>query len=99
MCSKEEGSHEQGLCWAEHVIGRIHRRCIRRSFEYLFKWLREGDVAVPTAVRQDAAHVACEDRHMKDQISNTGALVVGRRLFDMAGGWMGLIRSGSPSWS
>ena len=54
------------------------------GFEHLFQWYGNGDVAMPTAnpemtFRTSAASAA----HLGDLIERTGALVVGRRLFDL----------------
>ncbi|MGI5520455.1 dihydrofolate reductase family protein [Micromonospora sp. CA-259024] len=60
------------------------------GFEYLFRWYTNGDVETPTAdpgmtLRTSAASA----RHLRDLNERTGALVVGRRLFDMTNGWGG----------
>ncbi|MFC0509001.1 dihydrofolate reductase family protein [Micromonospora costi] len=60
------------------------------GFEYLFQWYGSGDVETPTAnpdmtMRTSAASA----RHLREHTERTGALVVGRRLFDMTGGWGG----------
>jgi dihydrofolate reductase len=60
------------------------------GFEYLFQWYANGDVETPTAnpdltMRTSAASA----RHLRELNERTGALVVGRRLFDMTNGWGG----------
>ncbi|MFC4018852.1 dihydrofolate reductase family protein [Micromonospora sp. GCM10011542] len=60
------------------------------GFEHLFQWYGNGDVETPTAnpemtLRTSAASAA----HLRDLHERTGALVVGRRLFDMTNGWGG----------
>ncbi|MFI6262566.1 dihydrofolate reductase family protein [Micromonospora sp. NPDC051006] len=60
------------------------------GFEYLFQWYGNGKVETPTAnpdmtLRTSAASA----RHLRELNERTGALVVGRRLFDMTGGWGG----------
>ncbi|MGN9774421.1 dihydrofolate reductase family protein [Micromonospora sp. H33] len=60
------------------------------GFEYLFQWYGNGDVETPTAnpdltMRTSAASAA----HLRELNEKIGALVVGRRLFDMTGGWGG----------
>jgi dihydrofolate reductase len=60
------------------------------GFEYLFQWYTNGDVETPTAnpdmtLRTSAASA----EHLRDLNEKTGALVVGRRLFDMTKGWGG----------
>jgi dihydrofolate reductase len=60
------------------------------NFELLFEWYRNGDVVVETA-REDLTMTLTPPsaeyfRHVMD---SAGALVVGRRLFDMTNGWEG----------
>ena len=60
------------------------------GFEYLFRWYSNGDVDVPTGrpdipIRTSAASA----RHLRELNDGIGALVVGRRLFDMVQGWGG----------
>ena len=60
------------------------------GFEHLFKWYGNGDVAVPTAdpnMTMQMTEVSAE--HFRGVVDATGALVVGRRLFDLTGGWGG----------
>ncbi|MEK8105032.1 hypothetical protein NKG94_07105 [Micromonospora sp. M12] len=40
---------------------------------------------------------AASARHLRDLTERTGALVVGRRLFDMTSGWVAAIRWTCPS--
>jgi dihydrofolate reductase len=67
------------------------------GFEHLFRWMAGGDVAVPTAqpdrvLRTSAASAAVLRRHLDE----VGALVVGRRLYDLTGGWGGTHPFGVP---
>jgi dihydrofolate reductase len=67
------------------------------GFEHLFKWYGNGDVVVPTTkpdmtFRMSEASAA----HFRSIIDNTGALVVGRRLFDSMGAWGGNHPMGRP---
>lgn len=67
------------------------------GFDQLFKWYRNGEVEVPTAqpertLRMSAASV----EHWRNLIETTGALVVGRRLFDLTDGWGGNHPMGTP---
>jgi dihydrofolate reductase len=67
------------------------------GFEHLFKWYANGDVVVPTTkpdmtFRMSEASAA----HFRSIIDNTGALVVGRRLFDSMGAWGGNHPMGRP---
>lgn len=58
------------------------------GFEHLFQWYGNGDVETPMAgmtVRTSAASA----EHLRALRERTGALVVGRRLFDMTNGWGG----------
>jgi dihydrofolate reductase len=60
------------------------------GFDLLFDWYRNGDVVVETA-REDLTMTLTPPsaeyfRHVMD---SAGALVVGRRLFDITNGWEG----------
>ncbi|MFE9188219.1 dihydrofolate reductase family protein [Micromonospora sp. NPDC007208] len=60
------------------------------GFEYLFQWYANGDVETPTANPEMTFRTsAASARHLRDLNERTGALVVGRRLFDMTSGWGG----------
>jgi dihydrofolate reductase len=54
----------------------------------LFAWYSAGEVAIPTA-NEDIRFEVDEDsaRMLRDMLANTGALVSGRRLFDLTNGW------------
>jgi dihydrofolate reductase len=60
------------------------------GFEHLFKWYSSGDVEVPTG---DPAMTLRMTQASVDRWSNlleqTGALVVGRKLYDYTNGWGG----------
>ena len=63
----------------------------------LTRWLLDGDVAVPTAnpavtFRTSEASAA----ELRDSLDDVGALIVGRRRFDLAGGWGGAHPMGVP---
>jgi dihydrofolate reductase len=67
------------------------------GFEYLFRWYGNGDVVVPTAkpdmtLRMNEASA----KHFQGLADATGALVVGRRLFDFTDGWGGMHPMGVP---
>ena len=68
------------------------------GIEQLFVWYFSGEVTVPTASSQmppfqtDAASAEV----LRDALANTGALIAGRRLFDIAGGWGGTHPLGVP---
>ncbi|MFE0020699.1 dihydrofolate reductase family protein [Amycolatopsis sp. NPDC059021] len=67
------------------------------GFEHLFRWLGSGDVEVPTA---DPGHTlrmsAVDAEYLREQWDSTGAIVVGRRLFDFTRGWGGSHPIGRP---
>jgi dihydrofolate reductase len=67
------------------------------GFEHLFKWYGNGDVAVPTAdpamTVQMTQTSADHFRAIRDM---TGAIVVGRKLFDFTSGWRGNHPLGVP---
>jgi dihydrofolate reductase len=61
------------------------------GFEHLFKWYGNGDVAVPTADPNMTLQLTeVSAKHFRGIIDMTGALVVGRRLFDLTSAWGGL---------
>jgi dihydrofolate reductase len=67
------------------------------GFEHLFKWYGNGDVEVPTAQPEMTMRMsAVSADHFRTIIDNTGALVVGRKLFDATGGWGGNHPMGRP---
>jgi dihydrofolate reductase len=61
------------------------------GFDLLFQWYGNGDVEIPTAspdvppLRLSAASAAL----VREEWENTGALIVGRHLYDMTNGWGG----------
>jgi dihydrofolate reductase len=67
------------------------------GIEQVFAWYGSGDVAVPTAVEWATFRVskasAAVIRHAQATI---GALIAGRRLFDLANGWGGTHPMGVP---
>jgi dihydrofolate reductase len=67
------------------------------GFEHLFKWYGNGDVEVPTAKPEMTLQMsAVSAEHWRTVINMSGALVVGRRLFDSTGGWGGVHPIGIP---
>ena len=67
------------------------------GFEQLFKWYGNGDVVVPTTQPDMTLRMtAVSTEHWRDIVDNTGALVVGRRLFDLTDGWGGNHPMGGP---
>ncbi|MEV0455807.1 dihydrofolate reductase family protein [Catellatospora methionotrophica] len=60
------------------------------GFEHLFHWYGSGDVEVPTANPQRTLKMsAASAKYFTELSANTGALVVGRKLFDAVNGWGG----------
>src|SRR5918994_8679 len=60
------------------------------GFEHLFKWYGNGDVEVPTNKPDMTLRMSeASARHFRRIVDNTGALIVGRKLFDSTGGWGG----------
>jgi dihydrofolate reductase len=56
----------------------------------LFDWLQNGEVEIPTPAGDFAVHVTpASAEHLRRWMSSLGALVCGRELFDVAGGWQG----------
>jgi dihydrofolate reductase len=60
------------------------------GFDYLFKWYGAGDVEVPTGNPDMTFRVsAASAEHLRRLNERLGALVVGRRLYDMTNAWDG----------
>ena len=60
------------------------------GFDYLFKWYGAGDVEVPTGHPDLTIKVsAASAEHLRRLNERLGALVVGRRLYDMTNAWGG----------
>jgi dihydrofolate reductase len=67
------------------------------GFDLLFRWYGNGDVEVPTAdPNMTMRSSAVSADHFRAVIERTGALVVGRRLFDLTSGWRGNHPVGCP---
>jgi dihydrofolate reductase len=67
------------------------------GFEHLFKWYGNGDVEVPTADPDMTPRMTPESAEYFATIRDmTGALVVGRKLFDFTSGWGGNHPLGLP---
>ncbi|TCC35920.1 dihydrofolate reductase family protein [Kribbella speibonae] len=68
------------------------------GFDRLFAWCTAGTVETPTSqpdrltYRTNAATAA----YLRDLLEGTGALVIGRRLFDATNGWNGSHPLGKP---
>ncbi|WP_067488946.1 dihydrofolate reductase family protein [Actinomadura hibisca] len=60
------------------------------GFDHLFRWFSGGDVEVRTTDPNLTFHLTEQSAAaFLPSIEATGALVVGRRLFDLTGGWGG----------
>jgi dihydrofolate reductase len=60
------------------------------GFDQLFKWYENGDIVVPTTHPTLTFRLTKPSADYVDHVKrSTGALVVGRRLFDITGGWGG----------
>src|SRR5262249_7569447 len=60
------------------------------GFDHLFRWYGNGDVETPTANPEMTFRTsAASAEHLRQFTANTGALVVGRRLYDITNGWGG----------
>ena len=67
------------------------------GFDQLFKWYGNGDVEVPTTKPEMTMRMTEENaEHWRSVLDLTGALVVGRKLFDYTGGWGGEHPIGKP---
>jgi dihydrofolate reductase len=64
---------------------------------HLFGWFQNGPIEVPTADPLRTFHVSeASARHLRTALGGTGALVLGRHLFDVAQGWGGRHPVGVP---
>lgn len=60
------------------------------GFDHLFAWHRNGDIEVPSADPRWSFRLSPPSaEHLRQQMAAFGALVVGRRLFDVTQGWGG----------
>ncbi len=61
----------------------------------LFDWYNNGDVAITLGDPDRVFHVsAASAEFMHREMDNTGAVVIGRRLFDLTNGWGGVPAAG-----
>jgi dihydrofolate reductase len=68
------------------------------GFEYLFKWYENGEVEVTTTHPELTMHLSPPSaEHFRAILEATGALVVGRKLFDAVDGWGGEHPMGVPT--
>jgi len=66
------------------------------GFHHLFRWYNNGDVDVPTQNGMKINTSAASAAHIGEMLARTGAMVVGRRLFDITNGWLGNHPYGGP---
>ncbi len=67
------------------------------GFDHLFQWYGNGDVEVPTADPDMTPRMTpASAEHWHSIMDMTGALVVGRHLFDFTNGWGGNHPIGKP---
>ena len=67
------------------------------GFDQLFQWYGNGDVEVPTNKPEMTMHMTpVSAAYFREQMERCGALVVGRRLFDITRGWDGNHPMGVP---
>jgi dihydrofolate reductase len=67
------------------------------GFEHLFKWSGNGEVEAPTTHPELTPRMTpVSAEHFRKLIEMTGALVVGRKLFDSINGWGGNHPMGVP---
>lgn len=60
------------------------------GFDLLFQWYGNGDVETPTGNPDMPFRTSpATARHLKELLESTGALVVGRHLYDFTNGWGG----------
>jgi hypothetical protein len=81
----DAGGHGRVVC--VDVVGRL-RRLAGRHAGPLFDWYDSGDVEVRTARDDLTFHLTPQSAaHWAAWVGQLGALVVGRRLFDLTDGW------------
>jgi dihydrofolate reductase len=67
------------------------------GFDRLFEWYGNGDVELPTTHDDMTFRVTrASADHVSTYLEATGALVVGRHLFDVTSGWRGVHPLGLP---
>src|SRR5947208_9290840 len=65
----------------------------------VFAWYTAGDVDVPNPSSDFTFHVsAASARHLRALVSEVGAMLTGRRTFDLADGWGGQHPWGIPAF-
>jgi dihydrofolate reductase len=62
----------------------------RDGVEHLFGWYGNGEVEIPTATPELTFHTTqASADHLRGMLGNIGALICGRRVFDLTDGWGG----------
>ncbi len=65
--------------------------------EHLFGWFDNGDVTTPSASPKWSFHTTQTSAlHLRDALATAGALIVGRRLYEVAQAWGGTHPIGVP---
>ena len=59
------------------------------GFDLLFQWYENGEVEIPTSIDPPVRVSEASAAVIKKEWGDTGALLVGRHLFDMMDGWGG----------
>jgi dihydrofolate reductase len=60
------------------------------GFDLLFRWYFNGDIEIKTANPEMPFKLSAKSvDHVRQMLDGTGALVVGRHLYDMTNGWGG----------
>lgn len=59
------------------------------GFDLLFQWYSNGEVEIPTTIEPPVRVSEASAAVIRKEWGDTGALVVGRHLFDMMDGWGG----------
>ncbi|GIJ46879.1 deaminase [Virgisporangium aliadipatigenens] len=68
------------------------------GFEHLFAWYTNGDVELPTANPEMTFRATPQSaKHWREIVGMTGALVVGRHLWDFTNAWGGQHPMGVPT--
>jgi dihydrofolate reductase len=67
------------------------------GFEHLFDWYNNGDVVAETTHPELTMRMGPQSaEYFRGLLEETGALVVGRHLFDLTSGWGGIHPLGTP---
>jgi dihydrofolate reductase len=60
------------------------------SVDHIFDWYDSGEVEIKTVMEPLTFHVSeASAKHIRESFANVGALISGRRLFDITNGWGG----------